>query len=79
MSKNEETAIQTLHDKCGKIKEILNTANGLAVGLTGSTPVNEADLKEPAGSLESLVNELVSIEDMAARLLDHLIKIDGMI
>ena len=81
MSKEqEEVVIQTLRGKCDVIKEILNKANGLAECIAGlSAPVFDHDMKEPAGTLESLANDLVYLQEKAQWLLDQMIKMDEMI
>ena len=77
---DKEVAIQTLRGKCETINEILGKANGLAESIVGlSVPSGDQDMKEPAGTLESLANELVYLQKKAESLLDYLIKMDEMI
>lgn len=77
---DKEVAIQTLRGKCETINEILGKANGLAESIVGlSTPSGDQDMKEPAGTLESLANKLVYLQRKAESLLDYLIKMDQMI
>ena len=79
MSKNEEVAIQTLHNKCEVIREVLNKANGISAKIGGSRPANDDEMKEPASTLESLANELIIIQNLAESVLDYLITMDEMI
>ncbi len=63
MNECEGTEIQTLRGKCETINETLSEANGLAESIVGlSVPPGDQDMKEPAGALESLANELVYLQ-----------------
>lgn len=80
MSKNEEIAVQTLHNKCDVIKEVLYKANGISAKIVrGPRDAASGDMKEPAGALESLVNELITIQELAESICDYLIEMDEMI
>ncbi len=81
MSENAKTdVVQTLHNKCDVIKEVLNKANGISAKIIrGPRPVDPSDQKEPAGTLESLANELITIQSLAESVCDYLIEMDEMI
>lgn len=80
MSKNEEKAVQTLHNKCDVIKEVLHKANGISAKIVrGPRCADSSEMKEPAGALESLVNELIIIQELAESVCDYLIEMDEMI
>ena len=72
-------AIQTMHEKCEHIKEVLVKANAIAGNLAGIQPGVDHDLKEASGRLESLANELRIIQDSSESLLDYLLQMDDLI
>lgn len=80
MGENAKMEIRTLHNRCDVIKEVLHKANGMAAKIVyGPKPVDDSSLKEPAGTLESLANELITIQGLAESMFDYLIQMDEMI
>ncbi len=75
----EAKTIQTMHNKCEHIKEILSKANGIARTLLQPQSDIGQPMNEPSGRLESLANELQIIQDSSESLLDYLIQIDELI
>jgi len=78
-SSADETVVQSLHDKCSAIKEVLLEADGVAAKIVfGPKPIEKA-MKEPTTTLESLANELIDIQGLSENLLGYLVQMDETI